>query len=61
LPIRQATLDDVPALCELAKRTWADAFGHSVSAEDEAAELEASRSEAYFVPGATDSNPRPPA
>jgi diamine N-acetyltransferase len=47
--IRLATVDDVSALSELAKRTWADAFGHSVSAQDEAAELEEGRSESYFA------------
>jgi len=41
-------LSDVPALSELAKRTWSDAFGHSVSPADEAVELERTRSEAYF-------------
>lgn len=46
--VTPANLDDVPALAELAKRTWSDAFGHSVSAEDEAAELEKTRSERYF-------------
>ena len=39
----------MPALSELARRTWSEAFGASVSPEDEAAELEATRSEAYFV------------
>lgn len=47
--IRSATLSDVPALSELAKRTWADAFGDSVSPDDEAAELETTRSDAYFI------------
>ena len=47
--IRPATPDDVPALADLAKRTWSDAFGSSVSPEDEAAELESTRSPAYFA------------
>jgi ribosomal protein S18 acetylase RimI-like enzyme len=46
--VRPATPADVPALSALAKRTWADAFGHSVSAADVAAELASSRSEAFF-------------
>jgi diamine N-acetyltransferase len=47
--IRPATVDDVPALADLAKRTWSDAFGSSVSPADEAAELERTRSRAYFI------------
>jgi diamine N-acetyltransferase len=47
--VRPATLGDVPALSELAKRTWADAFGGSVSPEDAAVELEETRSELYFT------------
>ncbi len=47
--IRLAELEDVPALSALAKRTWSDAFGDGVSREDEAAELEAGRSETYFA------------
>ena len=46
--IRPATSDDVPALADLPKRTWSDAFGSSVSAEDEAAELGETRSVTYF-------------
>ena len=46
--IRPATSNDVPALADLAKRTWSDAFGSSVSPEDEAAELERKRSVTYF-------------
>jgi ribosomal protein S18 acetylase RimI-like enzyme len=48
LVIRPAGPSDVPALSELAKRTWADAFGGPLSPEDLAAELDESRSEAYF-------------
>jgi ribosomal protein S18 acetylase RimI-like enzyme len=47
--IRPATTDDVPALADLATRTWSDAFGSSVGQEDEAAELERTRSPAYFA------------
>lgn len=39
----------MPALSQLAKRTWAEAFGDSVSSDDEAAELEGTRSEPYFA------------
>jgi len=45
---RPARPSDVPALSTVARRTWSDAFGSTVSAEDEAAELESTRSEAYF-------------
>jgi ribosomal protein S18 acetylase RimI-like enzyme len=46
--IRLAREADVPALSALAGRTWAEAFGGSLSPEDLAAELEATRSESYF-------------
>jgi ribosomal protein S18 acetylase RimI-like enzyme len=46
--IRPVTEADLPALAELAKRTWLEAFGHSVGAEDAAAEAEDRRSEEYF-------------
>jgi ribosomal protein S18 acetylase RimI-like enzyme len=46
--IRPATSNDVPVLSALAKRTWSEAFGSSVSADQEAAELEETRSEAYY-------------
>jgi diamine N-acetyltransferase len=46
--VRPAEVTDLSALSALAKRTWADAFGDSVSAEDEAVELEEKRSERYF-------------
>ena len=48
LRIRAARRDDVPALSSLARRTWADAFGDSVPADDLAAELEETRSERRF-------------
>jgi ribosomal protein S18 acetylase RimI-like enzyme len=47
--IRPAGPDDVPALAELAKRTWAEAFADSVSAGDAAAEMRRTRSASYFV------------
>ena len=47
--IRPATLSDVPALSDLATRTWADAFGEGLSSDDEAAEVKDSRSERYFA------------
>jgi hypothetical protein len=47
--IRPATPNDVPALSVLAKRTWCEAFGSSVSLDQAAAELEETRSEAYFT------------
>jgi diamine N-acetyltransferase len=47
--IRPARLSDVPALSALANRTWSDAFGDGVSPDDEAAELEETRSETYFA------------
>src|SRR5581483_8696186 len=34
--------------CRRSKRSWFDAFGHSVSPEEAEAELEATRSEEYF-------------
>jgi ribosomal protein S18 acetylase RimI-like enzyme len=46
--IRPAAASDVPALSDLARRTWSAAFGSSVSANDEAAELDETRSEGYF-------------
>lgn len=47
--IRVAEPADVPALSELAQRTWSDAFGDGVSFRDEETELEEGRSEAYFA------------
>jgi ribosomal protein S18 acetylase RimI-like enzyme len=49
LAIRPARSSDVPALSELAKRTWSQAFGDGVSPEDRAAELEEKRSVDYFA------------
>jgi ribosomal protein S18 acetylase RimI-like enzyme len=47
--IRAAEPGDVRALSALATRTWSEAFGSSVSPEDEAAELASGRSDAYFA------------
>jgi hypothetical protein len=47
--IRPAGPSAVAALADLATRTWSDAFGAGVGGEDEAAELEETRSEAYFA------------
>jgi ribosomal protein S18 acetylase RimI-like enzyme len=47
--IRPGRSSDVPALSELAKRTWSDAFGDGLRPDDEAAELAETRSEAYFA------------
>jgi len=46
--VRPAEPGDIPALADLARRTWTDAFGWSVSDADQAAELETQRSPAYF-------------
>jgi diamine N-acetyltransferase len=46
--IREATADDMPQLAELAARTWVDEFGAFSSAEEVEAELEETRSPAYF-------------
>jgi ribosomal protein S18 acetylase RimI-like enzyme len=46
--VRPAEATDVPAISALARRTWADAFGDSVSGEEQAAELAATRSVDYF-------------
>lgn len=43
--IREARADDVPALADLAARTWLDAFGATVSPEDAASEAAEGRSE----------------
>jgi ribosomal protein S18 acetylase RimI-like enzyme len=45
--IRRAGPEDAAALSGLARRTWSDAFGASVEPVDAAAELDATRSEAY--------------
>src|SRR5262249_10594087 len=46
--IRPAEAGDVAALADLARRTFSDAFGHSLSAPDLAAHLQNNLSDAYF-------------
>jgi diamine N-acetyltransferase len=46
--IRQADKEDVRALAALARKTYADAFGHSFTESDLAAHLELRLSDAYF-------------
>ena len=46
--IRTAETGDIPALADLARRTFSDAFGHSISASDLAAHLQTNLSDAYF-------------
>ena len=46
--IREAKLDDVPVLADLAANTYADAFGSSLPQDVLADELEQRRSVAYF-------------
>jgi ribosomal protein S18 acetylase RimI-like enzyme len=48
LTIRTAEEADTAAISALARRTWADAFGDSLSPEELAIELEQTRSEEYF-------------
>jgi diamine N-acetyltransferase len=48
MDIRQARRSDIPALAALAKETYSEAFGHSVTPADLADQLEATRSESYF-------------
>jgi len=46
--IREANAADVPALADLARRTWLDAFGATVAPENAAAEAAEGRSEERF-------------
>jgi len=46
--IRTAEAGDIAALAELARRTFSDAFGHSLGASDLAAHLRNNLSDAYF-------------
>jgi len=46
--IRTAETTDIAALADLARRTFTDAFGHSVSAPDLASHLQNNLSDAYF-------------
>jgi ribosomal protein S18 acetylase RimI-like enzyme len=52
--IRPMTTGDINAVSSLARRSWADAFGDGIGAQDVAAELEAARSVAYFATALTD-------
>jgi diamine N-acetyltransferase len=46
--IRAAETGDIAALAELARRTFSEAFGHSLSASDLAFHLQNNLSDAYF-------------
>ena len=46
--IRELEIGEIPALAELARRTFCDAFGHSLSASDLASHLQNNLSDAYF-------------
>ena len=46
--IRPVAEADLPALADLARRTWLDAFGDSVTEDEAAAYVDATRSEHYF-------------
>jgi ribosomal protein S18 acetylase RimI-like enzyme len=48
LAIRAAGPDDVPSLCELAKATYFETFGHSITPTQLEWQLAHSRSEPYF-------------
>ena len=47
--IRQVDIDDIAALSELARETYADAFGHSFSSSDLAFHLKNNLSDTYFL------------
>jgi len=46
--MREVDAGDIPALAELARRTFSDAFGHSLSPSNLAAHLQNNLSDAYF-------------
>lgn len=46
--IRDLEIGEIPALAELARRTFAEAFGHSLGASDLAFHLQSNLSDAYF-------------
>jgi len=48
ITIREAEAADLPALADLATRTWLDAFGATLSPENAAAETDEGRSEERF-------------
>jgi ribosomal protein S18 acetylase RimI-like enzyme len=54
--IRPARPSDVAALSELATRTWSDAFGAGLRPDDEALELQDTRSEGYFASALREKN-----
>jgi hypothetical protein len=55
ITVRQAELGDVAELSALAQRTWSDAFGAAFTPEDQTADAEARRSEAFFAAALADS------
>ncbi|MDF2461434.1 MAG: hypothetical protein K0S68_837, partial [Candidatus Saccharibacteria bacterium] len=46
--IRPVGASDLPALADVAQRTYADSFGDTYTPEELVKELEQNRSEAYF-------------
>ena len=46
--VRELKIGEIPALADLARRTFSDAFGHSLSASDLASHLQNNLSDAYF-------------
>jgi ribosomal protein S18 acetylase RimI-like enzyme len=46
--IRELQKGDIPALAELAAKTFSETFGHSFTAEDLERQVEETRSETYF-------------
>ncbi|MEM1027228.1 MAG: N-acetyltransferase [Planctomycetota bacterium] len=49
MKIREWRTSDIPALARLAAKTYAETFGHSLTPEQLSAQLEETRSEAYFT------------
>src|SRR5437773_229715 len=46
--IREVESGDIPALSALARKTYTETFGHSLTASELALQLEETRSEAFF-------------
>ncbi len=46
--IRQVHTSDIPELSEVARKTYSETFGHTMSQEYLDVHLEATRSESYF-------------
>ena len=46
--IREATSNDLPALSQLAQKTYSETFGHSMSTTELETELKSNKSETYF-------------